>query len=358
MHSDPDSIGSQIRRRPGMYVGDTGMFGRSSLVELLLMLGFVAARDGGAREISVSLRTDGSCRFCVGLWPWKLSGGASFAQLETWLAPTAAFVEMDGDLGTLCALSSPLDVIAWTEDDTWCRRYREGLVEQTLADDTTPRASKSGLCITFTPDASLFEAPPCFDVPRLRERIEALSAFHPGVTWTLRDEATGTEARFLREEGLADLCRDLSPSPLGPWNPLSFEAEVGTTKLRLALVWTEGPGRGLMSWANLFSRNDTGPHRVGFRQGMREALSACLRRRGAGARAQRFDATALFAHLTAVLDIQVEKTDWYLLTRERVASEEVQATVARLVAQWVEQALAADPRLEVFVLKLAGLPAR
>ncbi|MFY1826240.1 DNA gyrase subunit B [Myxococcus fulvus] len=340
------------------------MFGRSSLVDLLLTLGFVAARDGGAREVSVSLGADGSCRFCVGLWPWKLSGGTSVAQLETWLTPRA-FGLSSGlwqspftDLGMLCALCSPLDVVAWTEEDTWCRRYREGVVEQVLSDDTAPRTSKSGLCITFTPDASLFEPPPCFDVPRLRERIEALSAFHAGVTWTLRDEATGTEARFHREEGLADLCRDLAPSPLGSWNPLRFEGQVGKTQLQLALVWTEGPGRGLVSWVNLFSRNDAGPHRVGFRQGMREAVSARLARRGAGAGAQHFEATALFEHLTAVLHIQVEKTDWYLLTRERTASAEVEATVTRLVAQSVEQALTEDPKLEEFVLKVAGLHPR
>ncbi|SEU37514.1 DNA gyrase subunit B [Myxococcus fulvus] len=350
-----------IRRRPGLYVGDTGPFGRSSLVDLLLTLGFVAASDGGAREISVSLRADGSCRFCVGLWPWKLQGGTSVVQLETWLTPQAGPLSAGlwqspfVDLGMLCALSSPLDVVAWTEEDTWCRRYREGLAGQDHSDDTAPRTSKSGLCITFTPDASLFEPPPCFDVPRLRERIEALSAFHPGVTWALRDEATGTEARFLREEGLADLCRDLAPSPLGSQNPLCFQAKVGKLSLQLALVWTEGPGRGVVAWANLFARNDTGPHRVGFRQGMREAISARLARRGAAARARRFDATALFEHLTAVLHIQVEKTDWYLMTRERLASEQVQSTVTRLVAQWVEQALAEDPKLEAFVLKLAGL---
>ncbi|AKF87300.1 hypothetical protein MFUL124B02_40960 [Myxococcus fulvus 124B02] len=358
-----------------MYVGDTGMRGRSSLVDFLLTLGFIAARDGGAREISVSLRADGSCRFHVGLWPWKLSCGTSAAQLETWLTPQEVLTDKDGepppgtpsgglwqspfvDLGMLCAFSSPLDVIVWTEEDTWCRRYREGLVEQGHSDDTAPRASKSGLCITFTPDASLFEPPPCFDVPRLRERIEALSAFHPGVTWTLRDEATGTESRFLREEGLADLCRDLTPSPLGSQNPLCFQAKVGKTSLQLALVWTEGPGRGVAAWANLFARNDAGPHRVGFRQGMHEAISARLARRGVSARARRFDATALFEHLTAVLHIQVEKTDWYLLTRERRASAEVQATVTRLVAQWMEQALAEDPKLEEFVLKVAGLRSR
>nr|BDT38313.1 DNA gyrase subunit B [Myxococcus sp. MH1] len=319
------------------------MSGRTSLVDLLLTLGFVAARDGGAREISISLRAAGSCCFCVGLWPWKLSCGTSAAQLEPWLTPQGGPLSEGlwqspfADLGVLCALSSPLDVIVWTEDDT------------------APRTSKSGLCITFTPDASLFEPPPCFDVPRLRERIEALSAFHSGVTWTLRDEATGTESRFLREEGLADLCRDLAPSPLGSQNPLCFQAKVGKTSLQLALVWTEGPGRGVVAWANLFARNDAGPHRVGFRQGMREAISARLARRGVAARARCFDATALFEHLTAVLHIQVEKTDWYLMTRERRASAEVQATVTRLVAQWVEQALTEDPKLEAFVLKLAGL---
>ncbi|WP_426734943.1 DNA gyrase subunit B [Myxococcus faecalis] len=333
------------------------MSGRTSLVDLLLTLGFVAARDGGAQELSVSLRADGSCRFHVGLWPWKLSCGTSVAQLETRLTPQDVLTDKDGepppgtpsgglwqspfvDLGMLCALSSPLDVIVWTEDDT------------------APRTSKSGLCITFTPDASLFEPPPCFDVPRLRERIEALSAFHPGVTWTLRDEATGTEARFLREEGLADLCRDLAPSPLGSQNPLCFQAKVGKTSLQLALVWTEGPGRGVVAWANLFARNDAGPHRVGFRQGMRDAISARLARRGVSARARRFDATALFEHLTAVLHIQVEKTDWYLMTRERRASAEVQSTVTRLVARWVEQALVEDPKLEEFVLKVAGLRSR
>ncbi|GEN10823.1 DNA gyrase subunit B [Myxococcus fulvus] len=368
----PDDLRRMIRRRPGMYVGNRDEFGLSMFLEHLLVLGFNAGRLGRVRNISVDLLADGACRLSLDGSPWPLPPWtAPLASLESWLT-VDAFVsksvivpdvlgipsgihcrDSEVCLGAINVLSSRFDVVAWSKGQTWRRRYREGGAEEDVLPLSTGDVSESGLCITATPDASLFESPGRFSWDGLHERVHALSAFHAGVSWTLRDEASGTEARFFREHGLADLCTELAGDSLiqEPW---TFEGQVEDVRLQVALGWRYRLSPGLSSWVNLQRCRVGGPHHRGFLVGMRRAFVSRLRHLGRERDAQTFSDGALLEHLTGVLDLRIAPDVLGNPHKQVFAPPEVEAPVARLAEDWMTRALTGDPKLEATLFRFAG----
>ncbi|WP_408888775.1 DNA gyrase subunit B [Myxococcus faecalis] len=370
----PDDLRRMIRRRPGMYVGSRDEFGLSMFLEHLLVLGFNAGRAGRVRAICVDLLADGACRVSFDGSPWPLlPWTAPLESLEPWFTIDAFASESravpvvlgtpsgihcrDSEvyLGAINVLCSRLDVVAWSKGQTWRRRYRAGVAEEGILPFVPSEASgtDSGVHITCTPDESLFTSTVRFSWSGLQERVHAMSAFHAGVSWTLRDEATGTEARFFRERGLADLCAELADTSFiqEPW---TFEGQVEDVRLRVALGWRHRLSRGLSSWVNLQRCLVGGPHHRGFLVGMRRAFVARLRRLGRERDAQTFSDGALLEHLTGVLDLRIAPDVLGNPSKQVFAPPEVEAPVARLVEGWVARALTEDPELEATLFRFAG----
>ncbi|MCP3062873.1 DNA gyrase subunit B [Myxococcus sp. K38C18041901] len=351
-------------------------FGLGQLVEVLLLLGFLGARNGDVRDISVELLADGACRVTFDDWPWP-SGSRESARssLERWLsfegfdwsAPPPLGLPRGVislppyvELGLVNALASRLEVIAWEGAHHWRRSYREGLAEpessRSLVDASPPRLTEQGLCITFTPDASIFEPGARMRSQHILERLQVLSALHPGVTWRLRDVLVGRESCFHRTRGLADLCDERVDSRglLSP--PWSFEGQVGSTQVGLALQWGDSKGAGVQSWANIHRCYEGGTHHQGLHQGLRKALRSRMKARGSSQGALSFPDAALVAHLTAVLSIGLPEPVWKGPTRTQIANPELKEDVAQLVATWLEAALAQDSEVEAQILALSGAP--
>ncbi|AKF87301.1 hypothetical protein MFUL124B02_40965 [Myxococcus fulvus 124B02] len=359
-----------------MYVGDTMEFGLGQLVEVLLLLGVLGARNGSVRDISVELLADGSCRFTFDHWPWSAGARASaLASLERWLSlegfdwssppPPGSprgviLLPPYVELGLVNALSSHLEVVSWEGPHHWRRCYREGLAEpessMSPVGASPSRLTEQGLRITFTPDASIFEPGSRMRSQHTLERVQILSAMLPGVTWRLRDALVGRESCFRRTRGLADLCDELVDSRglLSP--PWSFEGQVGSTQVSLALQWGAFNGAGVRSWANIHRCYQGGTHHQGFHQGLRKALRSRMKARGSSQEAWAFPEEALVAHLTAVLSLGLPEPVWKGPTRSQLANPELKEDVAQLVATWVEAALAQDSQVEARVLELSGVP--
>lgn len=375
MRLDEEELRRAIRKRPGMYIGDAGALGKARLVESLLLLGVLAARESRLREVSVSLDAAGGCSVTFDGWPWPMSEGVSpFAELEPWLRFANFDVEARPppgmpwgvifhtpyvDLGVVNALASPMDVVAWCGGQTWRRSFREGLPVVTPPStglDLSPPSSGIGLRITFTPDPVLFDSPAGFSIPRLTERLSALSALTPASTWRLRDAASGTQVCFRREHGLVDLCAERSASSRPLHAPWSFSGTSGSTQVHLALQWSHDPGVGILSWANHDACPRGGTHHDGLYRGLRTALRARMKALGLPPESHAFTDAALAERLTAVVSLGAPSTVWYGPVKEELANPEVRGDVSRLVARWVEQALATHPDVEARVLALVGTP--
>ncbi|QSQ12354.1 DNA gyrase subunit B [Myxococcus landrumensis] len=370
-----DGFRRAIRRRPALFIGDTAVSGKSRFVESLLMLGVMGARDSRLREVSATLASDGACSVAFDGLPWPTTQGVSpFAELESWL--TFANVDMAAgpppgmphgiflqtpciDLGLLNALSSPLDVIAWSGEQTWRRTFREGLpVESPLdtAPDRVPPSSGAGLRVTLTPDPSIFDPPPGFSWAWLTERLSALSALAPATSWRLRDEASGADVFFRREHGLAGLCAERSASSRPLHEPWVFTGRAGATDVDLALQWVEDPASAsILSWANHEPSPRRGSHHAGLFRGLRTALRTRRETLGLPPVSRAFSDTALSERLTVVMSISSSSIVWRGSLMHPLEAPKVRSDVSKLVRDWMKQTLASHPKVESELFTLLGV---
>ncbi|AKF87298.1 hypothetical protein MFUL124B02_40950 [Myxococcus fulvus 124B02] len=373
MKGDGEELRRSIRLRPAMYIGGMDSRGLYFLLDPLLLLGFIG--DGCVRDVAVELRPDGSCRVSYSGWPWSgpvgrkaledLAGWFTFDSYD-WKARPSAGVPLGillqspyVDLGLVNALCSSLEVVAWGGGWTGGCRFREGLREMGRSSDSgveSSSTSTSGLCVTLTPDPALFNPPRRVPAQQLVARMRSLSAMKTGVGWSLRDEVSGVETRFLRTRGLADLCDELAENTGCLPEPWSFEGQMGSTRVRLALQWSRFRGAGIHSWANLHPALLGGVHHQGFHLGLRKVLRARLKARAPQHPALIPPDEELEKHLTAVLDLQVPEAVWHGPTRSQLGNPEVKSEVAWLVARWLEKAFAADSAMEAQVLSELCLP--
>ncbi|NTX57254.1 DNA gyrase subunit B [Myxococcus sp. CA039A] len=362
-----------MRRRPGLYLGGANGFALHSLAEVVLRSGAVAARERGTREVSLRMGADGSCTAVFDGWSCPAGVEAMPEEVEGWLALTSydprgtrpegvarglVLPTCYDDLAMVSVFSSSLDVRVWGQGRAWGQRFREGIPQGGMRPEVLDvPASDSGLRLVFTPDASLFAEPPREVSEEVIRRMRELAALVPGVLWRFHDAPSGREERVLREQGLADLCRESTASSGPLHEPWSFEGLSGTTRFRLAMQWCERPGEGFACWGNLQRCSHRDIPREGLRRGLHEAVSA--RRAALGYRQVKlpFSKSALATGLTAVMELVVPVPIWHRHTHDRLETPEVESAVAGLVAKWVEEALARSPELEARLLPLAAVRA-
>ncbi|WP_233278091.1 DNA gyrase subunit B [Myxococcus stipitatus] len=352
------------------------MSGKSRLVESLLMLGVMGARDSRLREVSAALSSDGACSVVFDGLPWPTPTGVSpFAELESWLTfvnvdiaggpppgmPHGLFLQTPCiDLGLVNVLSSSLEVIAWSGGQSWRRTFREGLPVESPRDsapDLALPSSGSGLRITFTPDPSIFDPPQEFSWAGVTERLSALSALAPAATWRLRDEVSGREVSFHREHGLADLCAERAASSRPLHEPWVLNGRVGETQVDLALQWVEDPaGASILSWANLEPSPRGGTHHEGLFRGLRTVLRDRRMALGLPAVSRAFSNTALSERLMVVMSLRSFSIVWRGPMFHPLATPEARGDISRLVRGWMKQALESHPEVEARLLGLLRGP--
>src|SRR5438034_393516 len=159
-----------VRKRPAMYIGDTGAYGLHHLVYEAVDNAVDEALAGYCDSVKVILHSDGSCSVGdngrgIPVDTHKESGRSAAEVVLTVLLAGGKFehsaYKVSGGLhgvgvSVVNALSEWLDVEIRRSGFVWTQRYEKGGTPQgplTQGDKT----SKHGTIIRFKPDASIFE---------------------------------------------------------------------------------------------------------------------------------------------------------------------------------------------------------
>src|SRR5262249_53450860 len=226
-----------IRRRPGMYIGDTGRSGLHSLVFMLLEPGLERLR-----EAEVWLHADGS---------------ATVAANGTAVDP-AALGRMMTQVGAMCRASHWLSYCGVSALSEWCvaetrfggrrfeQRYERGRIVTPVCDRGP--AESTGLSIRFKPDPEIFPEPK-FDPELIEHRLAGVAFPHRGVSIRLRDERDGFDHTYCSTRGLLDMleCRG---GGVGLHPPIAFEDEREGITVEVALCYCDDEGERRRAFVN------------------------------------------------------------------------------------------------------------
>ncbi|MFF2774186.1 DNA gyrase subunit B [Streptomyces sp. NPDC058052] len=350
-----------VRRRPGMYVGSTGVRGLHHMVLGVVEHAVNETVAGRVRAVEVTLLADGGVRVAddgTGV-PFGSPGDDGGPGLEErlsrfcfWRGPldrNRIWAWSGGiDLAVVNALSTRTRAEVRRAGTRWVQEYLRGTaVASPSAAGTTAR---TGTTLTFRPDPTIFETVDC-SFGHLAERFRELAFLYPGLDVTLTDERTAGAPAVQRIHcpgGLRDFVASLTAtrSLSGPEDVVAFGADAPAMAglVEVALSRPAVGRRQVLGYANGRATLDGGTHEEGFLAGLSGAVTAHARACGAlSATDPAIGPEEVGAGLTAVVSVKLDDPSFEGGTRTRLGGAHVRDAVEEAVRAGVLAWLEAHP---------------
>jgi len=346
-----------VRKRPAMYIGDTGAYGLHHLVYEVVDNSVDEALAGYCDSIKVILHSDGSCSVGdngrgIPVDIHKESGKSAAEVVLTVLHAGGKFehsaYKVSGGLhgvgvSVVNALSEWLEVEIRRNGKAWTQRYENGGIPMT--DLTAGEATqKHGTIIRFKPDARIFEDT-AFSFDTLSNRLRELAFLNKGLKIVIEDERDGRSHTFLYKGGIVEFVKHLNQNktPIHP-RVLYFEGRKGDIEVEVALQYNDGYQEAVFSFANNINTREGGTHLTGFRAALTSRIATY-------ADAQNFlkgfkggvTGDDVREGLTAVVSVRLPELQFEGQTKAKLGNTDIKGLVQQVVNDKLNEAFEEDP---------------
>jgi DNA gyrase subunit B len=352
-----------VRKRPGMYIGSTGLNGLHHLVIEVVDNSVDEAMAGHCDRIDVTLLADGGCRvedngrgIPVDPHP-KYKDKTGVEVVLTVLHAGGKFggggYKVSGGLhgvgvSVVNALSSRLLVEVDRDGNHHIQEFAKGGKPQGRLEVTgkAPRG-RTGTTVTFWPDAEVFHSEGTeFRAQTLLERMQIYAFLNKGLEIRFHDQREGHDDApkvFRYSGGIADFVRHLNATKEPLFKRVGFfEASEESQELELAFQWNTGYNEGIHSFANGIATNEGGMHEEGFKKALTNAVNKYARSRNL---IKEKDPNLLGEDiregLTAIISVRLAEPQFEGQTKAKLGNVSIRSLVERAtnekLVDWLEE---------------------
>jgi DNA gyrase subunit B len=348
-----------VRKRPGMYIGSTGLRGLHHLVYEVVDNSVDEALAGHCSSVSIVIHPDDSVtvtddgrgipvavmkkekRPAVEVVLTVLHAGGKFGE-------SGAYKVSGGlhgvGVSVVNALSEHLDVEVKRDGFAWTQSYERGKPLDDLKKG--PATKETGTTITFLPDADIFETLD-FDFTVLEERMRETAFLTRGLRITIIDErGEGHRAEFRYEGGIVDFVRYLNENkePIQK-KVISFTGESEEGAVEVAMQWNSSYQESVFSFANNINTHEGGSHLSGFRSALTSALNKYARDKGElKEKDENLTGEDVREGLTAVISAKLSDPQFEGQTKTKLGNPGMQGFVHSIVNQRLSEFLEENPQ--------------
>ncbi|MDQ8054211.1 MAG: DNA topoisomerase (ATP-hydrolyzing) subunit B [Pedobacter sp.] len=353
-----------VRKRPSMYIGDTGVKGLHHLVYEVVDNSIDEALAGYCTDIIVTIHEGNSITVednGRGI-PTGINTKEGKSALEIVMTVLHAGGKFDKDtykvsgglhgVGVSCvnALSVHVKTVVHREGKIFTQEYERG---KPLFDVKEIGVSdKTGTIQTFQPDAEIFTQTTEYRYDTLASRLRELAFLNKGISLTLIDEREKLEdGSFLSEEfksegGLKEFVQFLDgtrPSLIP--EPIYLEGIKNGIPVELAMQYNDSYSENVHSYVNNINTHEGGTHIAGFRRGLTRTLKAYADKEGL-LKNVKFEITGddFREGLTAVVSVKVAEPQFEGQTKTKLGNSEVMGAVDIAVGEALGYYLEENPR--------------
>ncbi len=334
-----------VRKRPGMYIGDTFFRGLHHLVYEVVDNSVDEALAGFATRVDVIIHVDNSITVMddgrgipVGPHP-TVQGMDTLDVVMTKLHAGGKFensaYKVSGGLhgvGVSCvnALSEWLHVEVQRNGKVYQQRYARGVPQQKVAEIGT--TEKRGTKVSFLPDSTIFEVKE-YDFDTLSARLRELAFLNAGLHIVITDERSGKNHDFKFEGGITSFVEYLNAGkqPLHD-KPISFRAEKDLVSIEVSMQWNEGYDERIFTFANNINTPEGGSHLSGFKAALTRSVNGYAERsqlwKGIPETPSGDDARE---GLACVISVKLPNPQFEGQTKQKLGNSEVKGLVEQMV---------------------------
>lgn len=361
-----------VRKRPGMYIGGTGIEGLHHLVWEIIDNSIDEALAGHADDISVRLLADGGVTVTDngrGM-PTDIHPKTKKSAVETILTVLHAGGKFGGGgykvsgglhgvgSSVVNALSSKLVVRVWREGHEFTQEYERGVPKMPLK-DLGKSDHATGTEITFYPDDTIFEVV-TIDYETVLDRLRHAAYLTKGIKTAIEDERTGDRYSFYFEGGIMSYVKHLNEGK-EPVDPDAFyvEREAGNAMVEIAIQYTESFTETVKAFANNVYNPDGGTHLTGFRSALTKVINDYARKSGLlKEKEENLSGEDTREGLTAVILVKLPDPQFEGQTKNKLGNPETRSHVEQVMTEWFGYYLEEHPAIAKKIVGKSLLAAR
>ena len=330
-----------VRKRPGMYIGDTNINGLHHLIYEVVDNSIDEAMAGYCDKITIELTNEGSAIISDngrGI-PVAHHDGENMSAATVVLTILHAGGKFDKDtykvsgglhgvgISVVNALSSKLVALIKREGSEYRQEFLCGIPQTPL--EVVKNTNKRGTSIEFWPDASIFEVTE-FDFDILSKRFKEIAYLNPKITIEFKDSRVGKTEIYHFEGGLTQFVTDINKKEQVT-TPIHFTDNVDDVEVDIALMYNSGYSENLLSFVNNIRTNEGGTHEAGFRAGLTRAIVNYVNN-NAAVREKDIKVTGddVREGLIVVISVKVTEPQFEGQTKGKLGSSYVKPIVQRL----------------------------
>ncbi|MCT7523632.1 DNA topoisomerase (ATP-hydrolyzing) subunit B [Aliarcobacter cryaerophilus] len=359
-----------VRKRPGMYIGDTNINGLHHLVYEVVDNSIDEAMAGFCRNIKVTLTKDGWARIeddgrgiPTAIHPTEGISAATVA-----LTVLHAGGKFDKDtykvsgglhgvgVSVVNALSKHLKMTVYREGKIHYQEFKEGIPQGALeVIGESPR--KTGTTIEFLVDDSIFEVTK-YEFNILKKRFKEVAYLNPIISITLEDELAKIKEVYHFEGGIKQFVADLNKET-ALCEVMHFSDKVDGVEVDIAMMYNDTYIEKTLSFVNNIRTIDGGTHEAGFKAGLTRSISKYLSE-NAAAREKDAKITGddVREGLIAVVSVKVPEPQFEGQTKGKLGSSYVRPIAQKLTSDNLDKYFEENPTHARAVMEKALMAAR
>ena len=356
-----------VRKRPGMYIGSTGLAGLHHLIWEVVDNAVDEAMAGYCTKVVVTLHEDGSCSVTdngrgIPIDPYPSGPHKGKSALEVVLTVLHAGGKFGGDgykvsgglHGVGVSVVNALSKRLVAEVDRDGVRYRQEFIDggkpkgKIAKVGPSPNKTNTGTTISFSPDPTIFAAEGVEFVARtVTERLQTIAFLNRDLEIVFADERPDKKQKitYQYKGGIVDFVRHLNASREALFTKVAhYEASEADQTVDVALQWNTGYYEGIYGYANGISTVEGGMHVEGFKTALTSVLNKYARASGAlKEKDENLLGEDIREGITAIIAVKLREPQFEGQTKAKLGNVSIRSFVQKETNSKLEEWLQENP---------------
>lgn len=365
-----------VRKRPGMYIGSTGLNGLHHLIWEVVDNSVDEAMAGFCTRITITLHEDGSCEVQdngrgIPVDPYPSGPHKGKSALEVVLTVLHAGGKFGGEgykvsgglHGVGVSVVNALSKKLIAEIDRDGTRYKQEFVDGGKPKSKIQKVGASpsktnGTSITFYPDLEIFASEGVEFVARtVLERLQTIAFLNRDLEVVFEDKRAGKKDKvtYQYKGGIIDFVKHLNVSRESLFNKVaSYEASESDQTLEIALQWNTGYYEGIYGYANGISTIEGGMHVEGFKTALTSVVNKYARSSGGlKEKEENLLGEDIREGLTAIVTVKLREPQFEGQTKAKLGNVSIRSFVQKETNTKLEEWMLENPTEANRIIKKA-----
>ncbi len=348
-----------VRKRPGMYIGDTFERGYHHLVYEVLDNSVDESLAGFCTEIHLTINNDGSVTvedngrgIPTNIHPTEGVSGVEVAMTK--LHAGGKFekeaYKVSGGLhgvgvSVVNALSEWLKVEIKQAGKIFYMEFKSGDPVAPLKE--IGPAEGTGTKVTFYPDHTIFKETKSYNYETLVHRVREIAFLNAGLKINIKDDRTDKSQAFFYEGGIKSFVSHINKAknPLFP-EPIYLKSEKDHVTIEVAFQYNKEYQENVFTYANNINTIEGGTHLAGFKSALTRTLNSYAQKNGMlkdSPEGIQGDDTR--EGITAIISVKIPEPQFEGQTKTKLGNSEVKGFVEQVVGEKLSAFLEENPSI-------------